>query len=116
MPEAVYSTAPPVGKSRTLAALYENSKFSQPKRHLGSKHPPILPMEPSNLVLDKLHLLLRIGDILLRNVIPQADSLEQRAYMTQGVRSNSHICTLELLIRQGGVSFTIAPVRHKHIL
>ena len=34
MPEAVYSTAPPVGKSRTLAALYENSKFSQPKFHL----------------------------------------------------------------------------------
>ena len=42
--EAVYSSPPPNGKARTLAALTANCHFSQPNRHLGSKNPPILPL------------------------------------------------------------------------
>jgi hypothetical protein len=106
--EAVYSSPPPNGKARTLAALTANCHFSQPKRHLGSKNPPILPLEPTSLVLDELHLLLRIGDVLLRNLILHADSLDQETYMASGRRTDNHIRSLELHIKQCGVSFSIA--------
>ena len=106
--ESLYSTPPPKGKARTLAALSANCHFSQPKRHLGSKNPPMLPLEPTSLVLDELHLLLRIGDILLRNLILQADSLDHKAYMATGRRTDSNLRSLELLIKQCGVSFSIA--------
>jgi hypothetical protein len=35
-------------------------------------------------VLDELHLSLRIGDVLLRNVILQADDLDYQPYMAEG--------------------------------
>ena len=111
VPEDQYISTPPSGKARTLAALEENCKHSQPKRHLGSKHAPLLPIEPSSLVVDELHLLLRIGDILLRNIILQADSLDNKAYAEQGCRTDNHVRSLELLIRRCGISFTISPVR-----
>ena len=57
---------------------------------LASKHVPILEMEPSNIIIDELHLLLRIGDILLRNVTLHADSLDQRAAMIQHQLAESH--------------------------
>ena len=84
VPEEVYCTAHPRGKARTLAGLLENSRFSQPKRHLGSKNTPLLPLEPTCFVLDELHLFLRISDVLLRNVILQADHLDQQVYMAEG--------------------------------
>ena len=112
MSESHYSIPPPTGKARTLAALSENCHFSQPKRHLGSKNPPLLPLEPTSLVLDELHLLLRTGDVLLRNVILQADSLDHKAYMATGRRIESHLRSLELLIQQCGVSFSIASVNN----
>ena len=110
MTEAVYSSPPPNGKARTLAALTANCHFSQPKRHLGSKNPPILPLEPTSLVLDELHLLLRIGDVLLRNLILHADSLDQETYMASERRTDNHIRSLELHINRCGVSFSIALV------
>ena len=106
--EEVYTSPPPRGKARTLT---ECSQYSQPKRHLGSKNTPIPPLEPSSLVLGELHLLLRVGDVLLRNVILQADSLDHQVYMAEGRRTDNHLRTLELLVRRCGVSFTIAPVR-----
>ena len=110
VPEAVYNSPPPNGKARTWDAMMRNCSYSQPKRHLGSKGTPILQTEPSNLVLDELHLLLRIGDVLLRNVILQANSLDHRVYMTEGRQSDDHLRTLETLVRRCGVSFVISPV------
>ena len=113
VPSAVYASTPPQGKARSLEALTNNSMFSQLKKHLGSKNAPLLPLEPSRFVLDELHLLLRIGDVLLRNVILQADHLDQKAHVTHGKRSDNNIKSLELLIRRCGVSFSIAPVCHE---
>ena len=89
--EEVYTSPPLCGKARTLAALNSCAGLSQPKRHLGNKNPPILSLEPSSLVLDELHLLLRIGDVLLRNVILQADSLDHQVYMREGRQSENHL-------------------------
>jgi len=35
-----------------------------PRKHLGSKHPPLVQTEPKNIILYELHLLLSVGDIL----------------------------------------------------
>ena len=86
--EEVYQSPPPAGKGRTLASLQQNSQFSTPKKHLGSKHTPILQMEPTDIIIDELHLLLRIGDVLLRNVILQADNLDRRKHTYYS--SNKH--------------------------
>ena len=110
VPEAVYNSPPPHGKARTLAAMMRNCSYSQPKKHLGSKGRPILQTEPTTLVLDELHLLLRIGDVLLRNVILQANSLDHRVHMTEGRQSDDHLRMLETLVRRCGVSFVISPV------
>ena len=40
-------------------------------------------LEPTNIIIDELHLLLRIGDVLLRHVILQADNLDRRSAMTR---------------------------------
>ena len=58
-------------------------------KHLGSKGTPILRMEPTTLVLDELHLL-RIGDVLLRNVILQANSLGHMVHMMEGRQSDDN--------------------------
>lgn len=111
VPEAEYNSPPPHGKGRTLDAMTRNSSFSQPKKHLGSKERPILQTEPSNLVIDELHPLLRIGDVLLRNVNLQANSLDHMVYMKEGRRSDKHLRMLETLVRRCGVTFIISPVR-----
>jgi hypothetical protein len=108
--EEQYNCPPPHGKARTLAALTDNSRHSQPKKHLGSKNPPILPLEPASLILDELHLLLRIGDVLIRNLILQADTIDHVARMAGGRETESHLRTLEHLFRRCGVSFRVAPV------
>lgn len=108
--EEVYQSPPPAGKGRTLASLQQNSQFSTPKKHLGSKHTPILQMEPTDIIIDELHLLLRIGDVLLRNVILQADNLDRRSAMTRPQPQQNYIRTLEGLVRKCGISFSITEV------
>jgi hypothetical protein len=71
----------PNGRARTLLSLNESSQFRVPKKHLSSKFVPNLQIEPNNIVIDEL--LLRIGDVLLSNVILQADSLDKSAGMQQ---------------------------------
>ena len=82
--EETYTTPPPRGKARTLTALRTNSSFSRPNKHLGSKYPPLLALEPSQYVLDELHLLLRVSDILLRNLIHLADHMDQTNQLRGG--------------------------------
>ena len=111
--EAVYNSPPPTGKARTLASMLHKSKFTVPKKHLGSKNPPILQVEPTQVILDELHLLLRIGDVLLRNIILQADSIDQRENMHRGGHTENHLQTLELFVNSCNVPFIIKPVHNK---
>jgi hypothetical protein len=58
------------------------------------------------IVLDELHLLLRIGDVLLRNLILEVDSIGHRRREHNGEESNG-IRELEEAVRACGVSFQI---------
>ena len=39
------------------------------KDRLGSQHAPLLKVDPDHVILDELHLLLRVTDILIRNLV-----------------------------------------------
>ena len=51
---------------RGCAALSSSSPAS---KRLGSQHAPVLSIEPDRIVIDELHLLLRIGDVPIRNLV-----------------------------------------------
>ena len=57
---------------RSLSSLTQCGELPStrpPKQRLGSQHRPLLHIEPDHIVVDILHLMLRIMDILLRNLI-----------------------------------------------
>ena len=108
--EEMYTTPPPMGKVRTLTSLHTNCTFSKPNKHLGSKHHPLLELEPSQYVVDELHLLLRVADILLRNIIHFADHLDQTNHLIRGSRTRTLISRLENMVKSCAVAFKISPV------
>jgi len=73
-------------KSRSLSSLKSDSQNSRRhcSKHLGCIHPPLLNIELDNIVVDELHLMLRVGDVLLRNLILYADSRDLLAENIKG--------------------------------
>ena len=107
--EETYTSSCPTGKACTLASLHTNCAFSKPTKHLGSKHPPLLELEPSQYVLDELHLLLRVSDVLVHNLIYYADHHDQTQHLRRGT-NGTHIPGLEDLVKSCGVAFKICQV------
>ena len=93
----------------SLVSLKENHGFSQPEKHVGSIYMPLLNLEPSKCILDELHILLQIADVLMRNLIHAAHHLDQKEQGTTG----NHMSTLQELIRSCRVAFTISQVENK---
>ena len=75
-------------------------------KHLGSIHPPLLNIEPSQIIADELHLLLRIGDVLFNSLILYIDQLDHRQHEREGI-APSNVRRLEQLILECGVSYAI---------
>ena len=95
-------------KARSLSSLKSDSQHSTRhcSKHLGCIHPPLLNIELDHVVVDELHLMLRVGDVLLRNLILYADSRDHACREHQGEDAN-HLRQLEQAIRSCGVSFQI---------
>ena len=95
-------------KSRSLSSLKSDSQKSRRhcSKHLGCIHPPLLNIELDNIVVDELHLMLRVGDVLLRNLILYTDSRDHASREHQGEDTN-HLQQLEQAIRSCGESFQI---------
>ena len=57
--------------ARTQATLKKCSDMSSKpaKDGLGSQHPPLMKIDPDHVILDELHLLLRVTDVLIRNLV-----------------------------------------------
>ena len=113
VPEEKCTSLPPHGKARTLQALQDNCMHAKKgcKHHLGSIKPPILPIRPTDLVLDELHALLWISDVLLRNLIFLVDTMEHRARLRTGT-ADITMQHLEDRIKSCGASFTIRQVKN----
>ena len=112
--EDMYNKSPPSGKARTLASLHRNCCFSKLEKHLGSRHPPLIELEPSSYVMDELHLLLRVADVLVRNLIHLADQLDQRQQQRDG-SPGTRIHTLQDLVKSCSVPFRISRVRDRNL-
>ena len=95
-------------KARTLQRMKELSShsYSSCSRHLGCVFPPLLNISLDNIVLDELHLLLRIMDVLIRNLILYADGEDHRQKEHHGAESHN-VRKLEQTIRSCGVCFQI---------
>ena len=80
------------------------------KERLGSQQTPLLSIDPDHIVLDELHLLLRILDILIRNLIYEMVHLDthnsQRGSRSQSA-SVTHLQQLVSTIRECGISFNV---------
>ena len=95
-------------KARSLSSLKSDSRHSTRhcNKHLGCIHPPLLNIELDSIVVDELHLMLRVGDVLLRNLILYADSRDHASREHRGEEPNN-LRQLEQAIRSCGVSFQI---------
>ena len=83
-----------------------SKSYSTCTRHLGCVLPPLIKIPLDRVVLDELHLLLRIMDVLIRNLIFYADSEDHRQKERHGVESHN-LRKLEQAIRSCGVCFQI---------
>ena len=68
--ESVYNDPTKMGPTLASIRACANKPSNAPTSdRLGVKHQPLLDIEPSQIIPDELHLLLRIGDVLVRNLI-----------------------------------------------
>ena len=74
--EEVYTST----KARSLTGMKSlvTKGYRSYTKHLGCVRQPLFDIPLDRIVLDELHLLLRIGDVLLRNLILQVDSMGHR--------------------------------------
>jgi hypothetical protein len=80
---------------------------SKSKSNFGCIHPPLLNIELSHVVIDELHLLMRICDVLLRNLIEDSVNLDHKNSIGKKTQTNNCVNELVTCIRNCGVSFSI---------
>ena len=72
-------------------------------------HKALINIDLDHVVLDELHLLLRVMDVLLNNIIQEVISWDQKENFNKkkSERRNTHLTKLQETIRSCGVSFDI---------
>ena len=83
---------------RTLSSLKRCAELPPAKR-LGCKHQPLLNIELHHIVVDILHLMLRITDILIRNLITKMAELD---LATRQKGSREHLDKFVSVVRSQG--------------
>ena len=87
---------------------YAKLSASKPaKERLGSQHSPLMAIHPDHIVLDELNLLLRIMDVLIRNLILEMVHLNIANKQRASGPSASHLQRLMSTIRDCRISFTV---------
>ena len=84
---------------RTLESIQECSTLPKSKPaqdRKGVQQPPIIHLDPKKIVIDELHLLLRIGDVLIRNIVHEMVHADKTAnhYSSQSIQQ---LCNLNQL-------------------
>ena len=69
---------------------------------MGCKHPPLLQFEVCDIIIDELHLMLRITDVLLRNLVWAMVQLD-----ITNRTDEVNISKLVLAIKLCGISFKV---------
>ena len=89
---------------QTCAAL---PKTKAARERLGVKHAPILNIDTDHIVLDELHLLLRVSDILMRNLVSELALADRRHKQRGSMPPVSHLQRLERAAQDCGVTFRV---------
>ena len=85
---------------RACSALPSSWPVSQ---CLGSRRPPVLKTEPDNIVMDELHLLLRIGDVLIWDFVFELVQTGKRGSNA----ISTYLASLSSCARKCGVAFRV---------
>ena len=95
-------------KARSLGSMKDLAShgYSTCAKHLGCVRLPLIFISLDQIVLDKLHLLLRVMDVLIRNLILYMDSRDHKNRAHHGEVSHC-VEQLEDNIQSCGVSFQI---------
>lgn len=88
-------------RARTYQGLVTALTKKTAKSKLGSQFTPLFKIALDHVVIDELHLFLRIFDILLRNIIYMALKCDQEHQV------DTSLTALKKTIRECGVSFAI---------
>ena len=95
-----------------LRTLEEMTKMSQKKgtqEKYSCQHEPLLKVELDHVVLDELHLLLRVMDVLINNLVKEAVEWDKKENFNKrkADQKDNHVKTLQSTIRSCGISFDI---------
>ena len=96
--------------ARTQATLKKCSEMppSRPAKHrLGSQHPPLLKIDPDHVILDELHLLLRVTDILIRNLVFEMVHLDLQDKQRGNSTNTTYLEAFVASVRECGISFNV---------
>lgn len=94
---------------RTLADLKECALLpssAKPSKRLGCINSPLLDIELDHIVVDELHLLLRISDRLIDNLVVRAAELDH-LNQTHCTGEPQHIAKLQQAVCSCGVHFKV---------
>ena len=93
---------------RTIKQISELAKKKGEKNYC-CEHTPLVTIELDHVILDELHLLLRILDVLIENLIRDALEWDQKENKRKkkGQQKNTHLKNLQTTIRSCGISFDI---------
>lgn len=89
-------------KSKRTLSLHLKHADSQA---FGCNHQPLILIEPEQIVLDKLHLLLRLGDVLLSNLVDDCKQADSKLEVLG--KKPHHTEDLVKAIRECGVVFSM---------
>ncbi|KAL5020500.1 hypothetical protein ScPMuIL_003392 [Solemya velum] len=91
------------GQCRTISQLTKDADSGN--RYTGSKARPLINIEPHHIVIDELHLMLRVLDVLIRNLVDDANDLDSERQARK--EKSDHLHCLVESIRSCGVSFNM---------
>ena len=94
-------------KARTLQSLRTGSKESKKDKRKGAVHPPLFDVEIDHIVVDELHLLLRVVGVLLRNLIYEVLRIDTSMKERNATVTQTHLSMLLEAVRSCGVSFKV---------
>lgn len=94
---------------RSLKEMFELARKKKQENKFCCDHEPLLHIELDHVVLDELHLLLRILDVLVENLVKDALKWDQNENWDKrkSQHKNEHLNNLQATIRSCGVSFDI---------
>lgn len=70
-------------------------------------NPPLLNFDIDDIVIDELHLMLRLTDILIRNLISAMIHYDERRFHVSSGDDENHLQKIQTIIKSCGITFRV---------